>query len=208
MKIALFGATGHAGRFILDEAIKAGHEITVLLRHPEKLKLQNDQVTVQVGDALKPEDVSEVVRGKDAIISAISEGPDIQYHTQRIATENIIRAMEVHGVSRMLCMGAIGILQHDEHSLIRDQAFYDQTYVPISLEHSAVNNLLSQSDLLWTQVCPPTIVAAPPDGAYLVKINYPPSKNPEAYAGNIGLFMMEELRNNAFIRQRVGITNA
>ena len=37
MKIALIGATGHAGSFILDEALSRDLDVTAIVRHPEKL---------------------------------------------------------------------------------------------------------------------------------------------------------------------------
>ena len=37
MKIALIGATGFVGSAILKEALDRGHEVTAIVRHPEKL---------------------------------------------------------------------------------------------------------------------------------------------------------------------------
>jgi uncharacterized protein len=207
MKIALFGATGHAGNYILDEALKAGHEVTVLVRHPEKLKQQHDNLHVVTGDALQLTDVLKVVEGKDAVVSAISEGPHIQNHTQSVAVANMIEAMKRHGVKRIICMGAIGILQHDENTLLRDLPTYDELYKPLSYEHSAVNSELRNSGLDWTQVCPPNIIAAPSDGKFLVKADWPASKNMKCNAGNIGMFIMQELERNEFVGTRVGISN-
>ena len=38
MKIALIGATGFVGSAILKEALDRGHEVTAIVRDPEKLK--------------------------------------------------------------------------------------------------------------------------------------------------------------------------
>ena len=37
MKIALIGATGYVGAPLLQEALQRGHQVTALVRHPEKL---------------------------------------------------------------------------------------------------------------------------------------------------------------------------
>jgi uncharacterized protein len=208
MKIILFGATGHTGSYILDEALKAGHQVSVLVRNANKVGHQRDKLNIITGDALNEDDVVRAVEGQDAVLSAISEGPYIEYKTQSRAVGNMIKAMKKTGVKRILCMGAIGILQHNEHELIRDQDFYAELYKPLSHEHSEVNRLLNESGLDWTQVCPPTIVGMPADGNFLLKADYPPSSNKLANAGNIGLFMMQELEKNEFIGKRVGITNA
>lgn len=208
MKLILFGATGHTGKFVLDEALKAGHHITALVRDVTKLQQQHKRLQVVIGDALKEEDVMKVVKGKDAVISTISEGPDIVHKTQSEAVSNMIKAMETTGIERIICMGAIGILQFNATELIRDQSSYPALYRPLSFEHSAVNKLLQTTNLKWTQVCPPTILAVPADDNFVVQADYPPTKNMEVNAGNIGMFIMQELEKNEFLSKRVGITNA
>ena len=208
MKLALFGATGLAGRYILDEALKAGHYVTVLVRDASKIDEPHKNLKIVTGDALKEEDVFNVVKDQDAIVSTISEGPNVQHKTQRVATDYMIKAMQKTGVQRILCMGAIGILQFNASELIRDQPFYPELYRPLSYEHSAVNKLLHQSGLKWTQVCASTILAVPSDGKYALRVDYPPRDNMDVNAGNIGLFIMRELNKNEYLGKRVGITNA
>lgn len=206
MKLVIFGATGHLGKFVLEEALNAGHQVSVLVRHPEKLLPQKNLEIIH-GDALSINDVLQIIKGKEAVISVISEGPEIINNTQSVAVGNMIKAMQQTGVKRIICMGANGILQFNKHELIRDRPNYPKLYLALSYEHSAVNQQLHATHLDWTQVCPPTIIAAPSDGKYLVKADYLPSKNMEANAGNIGAFMMKELNENNFLSKRVGITN-
>lgn len=49
MKIALIGATGFIGSVILQEALNRGHQVTGIVRHPEKLP-QHPNLDVQKGD--------------------------------------------------------------------------------------------------------------------------------------------------------------
>jgi putative NADH-flavin reductase len=37
MKVTLFGATGSLGRECLEQCLQAGHDVTVLVRNPDKL---------------------------------------------------------------------------------------------------------------------------------------------------------------------------
>ncbi len=207
MKLAIFGATGHTGKYILRAALDAGHKITVLVRDKAKVAAMPG-LTVLEGDALNPEDVLKTVEGQDAVISAISEGPDIRKKTQSTALANIVKAMEQHGVQRLICMGAIGILQFNAGELVRDQPFYPELYRPLSFEHSAVFKMLQTTRLKWTQVCPPTILAADADGRFVVRADYPPNEKMEVNAGNIASFMMQELLRNEFVGKRAGINNA
>lgn len=207
LKLAIFGATGHTGKYILRAALDAGHSVTVLVRDKTKVADISGLKVIE-GDALNPEDVLLAVDGQDAVISAISEGPDIRQKIQSTALANIVKAMEQQGVQRLICMGAVGILQFNAGELVRDQPFYPELYRPLSFEHSAVFKMLQTTRLQWTQVCPPTILAAHADGRFVVKADYPPNEKMEVNAGNIASFMMQELLRNEFVEKRVGINNA
>jgi len=69
MKIAVIGASGQIGAFIRDEALARGHQVTAIVRHPEKIPVQNPRLHVVEADILKDK-VDELVKGHDAVISA------------------------------------------------------------------------------------------------------------------------------------------
>jgi putative NADH-flavin reductase len=53
MKIAIIGASGQIGAFIRDEALARGHKVTAIVRHPEKITVQDPRLTVVKADILK-----------------------------------------------------------------------------------------------------------------------------------------------------------
>src|SRR5690606_3686209 len=73
MKIALIGATGYVGAPLLQEALQRGHQVTALVRHPEKLAAHPRLSAVQanVQDTAK---LAEQLRGHDVVISAFNPG--------------------------------------------------------------------------------------------------------------------------------------
>ncbi|HSF67406.1 MAG TPA: NAD(P)H-binding protein [Nitrospiraceae bacterium] len=79
MKIALIGATGFVGSAILKEVVDRGHEVTAIVRHPEKVK-SYPKLRSQKDDVYNEDEVARVVAGHDAVISAFNPGwghPDI-----------------------------------------------------------------------------------------------------------------------------------
>ncbi|HEX4470028.1 MAG TPA: NAD(P)H-binding protein [Gemmatimonadaceae bacterium] len=70
MKIALFGATGRTGGLILERALSAAHEVTVLVRDPSKLKAPQVGLRIINGDARQASAVADAVQGTDVVISA------------------------------------------------------------------------------------------------------------------------------------------
>tara|TARA_R110001583_G_C5497882_1_gene395443 strand:- start:89 stop:727 length:639 start_codon:yes stop_codon:yes gene_type:complete len=73
MKITLFGATGQLGSECLQQALSAGHELTVLVRSAKKLPAElREQVHIVEGDALCPEDVWRAIGANtEAVLFAI-----------------------------------------------------------------------------------------------------------------------------------------
>lgn len=72
MKIALIGATGFVGSAILQEALNRGHEVTAIVRNPEKLPT-HPKLHPQKGNVYNEEEVARLVAGHDAVISGVKK---------------------------------------------------------------------------------------------------------------------------------------
>lgn len=70
MKIALFGATGSVGGYFLNKALSAGHEVTALVRSPEKLSAQPNLRAVK-GNVTDASDVHGVIGQADVVVSCL-----------------------------------------------------------------------------------------------------------------------------------------
>ena len=71
MRIAVFGATGRIGRLVTEQLLGASHEVTALVRTPDKLTLDHPGLTVRTGQLSDAAAVRDVVAGSDAVISAL-----------------------------------------------------------------------------------------------------------------------------------------
>ena len=112
MKIALIGATGFVGSAILKEALDRGHEVTAIVRHPEKLTT-HPKLRAEKGDVYHENEVARLVAGHDAVISAFNPGwtnPDI-YDLQVKGTKTIIAGVKKAGIKRLLFVGGAGSLE-------------------------------------------------------------------------------------------------
>ena len=70
MKIALFGATGAVGGYFLTKALAADHQVTALVRSPEKLA-EHSNLSAVKGDVSDPSDVRRTVDGSDVVVSSL-----------------------------------------------------------------------------------------------------------------------------------------
>jgi hypothetical protein len=112
MKIALIGATGFVGSAILQEALHRGHEVTAIVRHPEKVP-PHPKLRPHKADVQKEGEVTQSIAGHDAVISAFNPGwsnPDI-YNQQIKGTRAIIDGVKKAGVKRPLFVGGAGSLE-------------------------------------------------------------------------------------------------
>src|SRR5512136_1865229 len=112
MKIAIIGASGFVGSHIRDEALARGHLVTAIVRHPEKIAVQNPRLTVVKADILKDR-VDGLVKGHDAVISAYSagrSGPGI-YDEHVKGAQAIISGVKKSGIKRLLVVGGASSLE-------------------------------------------------------------------------------------------------
>lgn len=209
MNLIVFGATGLVGKQIVQQALFKGHHVKAFGRNvyttdylePEKLQL--------VQGALFDEgEVYNAIKGCDAVLSAIGGGYDGTDKTRTLGMKNIIKQMNKAAVKRIIAVGAEGILNADETSLLMDQDDYPPEYLPVSIEHLKAYELLNESGLNWTMVCPADIINAGPTGNFTTAPDYQPASDDRRInAGDLAMFMLNELSKNEFIKHRVGISN-
>lgn len=109
MKIALLGASGFVGSALLNEALDRGHEVTAVVRHPEKLE-KCERLVAKEGDVDDADHLATLIGGHDALISAFNPGwknPNL-YDLQVRGTASIIAALKTAGITRVLWVGGAG----------------------------------------------------------------------------------------------------
>src|SRR6266487_1001170 len=94
MRIFLTGATGYIGASVLDALVRAGHDVTALVRNNEKAQQVADRGGHPVlGNLAEPDSFREAADGQDGYIlagfdSASGRGPAID----QLAVETIVEA--------------------------------------------------------------------------------------------------------------------
>lgn len=111
-KVVLIGASGFVGSALLKEALNRELEVTAVVRHPEKIKIENENLRVKKADVSSLEEVAEVCKGADAVISAFNPGwnnPNIYKETIEVYL-TIIDGVKKADVHRFLMVGGAGSL--------------------------------------------------------------------------------------------------
>jgi uncharacterized protein YbjT (DUF2867 family) len=104
VRIALLGATGTLGPYVLDRALEDGDDVTVLARTPSKVSRRPERLAVVDGDVLDPDAVERAVAGHDGAIWLVS-GPNVRRSEAerwvcRDGSRNVVDALSRTGAGR------------------------------------------------------------------------------------------------------------
>jgi len=114
MKIVVIGATGNIGQRVAKEALSRGHEVTGVVRDPAAVQSPDPRVRLVKGDATEADDVARVVKGADAVVSAISPRPNPRGLPAPSLAANaraLIVGLRAAGVKRVLYVGGASSLE-------------------------------------------------------------------------------------------------
>lgn len=171
MKLTVLGGTGRIGRLIVEQALAAGHDVTVLLRDPHKLGPIAERVQVIRGSVSDPAAVRVAVAGADAVISAL--GPDGNTADQVMALRDgmrtLIGAMRDAGVPRIVNLSGAAVDAPGDHKPVIDRLASRIVRLVsghvVAAKQAEFDELLS-SGLEWIAVRPPLVTDGPRTGRY------------------------------------------
>jgi uncharacterized protein len=162
MKVAILGATGFAGGFILTEALTRPElEVTAIVRTPDAVA-PCERLAVVKGDVFETDALIEVLRGHDAVIHAFHPGRGVDmadiYDQCVMGHEAIIAATRAAGVSRLVCVGGAASLMTPEGKEYLDSTHWDKEFDPYRnaiLGTRALYYLLTPvTDFDWVFIAP------------------------------------------------------
>jgi len=157
MKVALIGASGFVGSHILHELLDRGHQVTAIVRHPEKVNAQHSNLVVKKGDVYNEKELAELVKGQEAVISAFNPGwtnPNI-YEDFLAGSKTIQQAVKAAGVKRLIVIGGAGSLEVAPGVQLIDTPQFPAEYKPgASGARDYLNIIKQEKDLDWTFISP------------------------------------------------------
>ncbi|MEP6675818.1 MAG: SDR family oxidoreductase [Ferruginibacter sp.] len=209
MNIIVFGATGMMGKQLVQQSLYRGFNVKAFGRNVYTTDyLQTEKLELVKGALFDEGEVFHAVKNCDAVLSALGGGFDGTDKTRSLGIKNIIAQMEKAKVKRIIAIGGMGILDTEEDKMVMDTDDFPDKYLAVNGEHLQAYQLLKASSLDWTFVCPSDISNAGPTGSYHVNADHLPEPNNDRInAGDVAMFMINELEKNEFIKHRVGISN-
>ncbi len=150
MKIALIGATGNIGTEIAKEALGRGHEVTAIVRSPERVPAETG-MTARKGDVNDAAGLTSLLGGHDVVALSV--------HFTGLDSQAVLGAVKASGVPRFAVVGGAGSLLLPDGTRVVDSPDFPEPWKPEALAAAAfLDALKSEADLDWTFLSPSALI--------------------------------------------------
>jgi putative NADH-flavin reductase len=153
-KVIVFGASGFAGRAIVDELLGRGHEVVGIARDAAKLAAKPN-FTAHSGSVHDSEFAADVVRGADAIVVSVTAVGD-DGKELKDAVQSLLPLADKIG-ARLGVVGGCGSLSSVEGGpLVLDTPEWPAEYLYVAEAHArALAHLRGSTTADWFYLSPP-----------------------------------------------------
>lgn len=209
MRITLFGSTGRTGQQVVQQALEAGYEVVAFARTPSKLGLQDPRLTIVPGDIQDATAVEKAVMGAEAIISVLGPTSNQAESVVSRGTQNIIAAMQKHGVKRLIVSAGAGVSDpHDAPKLLDKVIVRLLKLTSKNVYEDMVKTvgIVQASDRDWTVVRVPMLTDEAKTGH--VKVGFVgKGTSSRITRADMAGFMLKQLKDNTYLKQAPVVSN-
>ncbi len=168
MKIIIFGAAGGIGKYIVEQACAAGHEVTAFQHKAPVLSDSQQTIRIVQGDLFDLLSVKEAVRGQDIVLTSHGARTLKDRDVYLAGTSNILLAMQEHSIKRLVSLTSAAVDDNADVGF-----FFGKIIKPLFLKNGykamqQAEGVLEQSDLDWTIVRPGALTDGPHTATYRV----------------------------------------
>ncbi|MGA6119030.1 NAD(P)-dependent oxidoreductase [Sphingobacterium anhuiense] len=204
MKVAIIGASGFIGSAILNEALSRGHDITAIVRNPEKVTVSNPRLNVNKGDVIKEEELVSLLKGNEAVISAYSANDSSTYVK---AITAIINATKKAGITRLLAVSGAGSLEVKPGVQLLDTPEFPAEWKDgATATRDAFDVIKQVTDLDWSVLSPAMVIEpGPRTGVFRLgkdQVLFNDKGESKISTADFAVALLDELERPAHIKQR------
>ncbi|CAD0218345.1 NAD(P)-dependent oxidoreductase [Chryseobacterium sp. JV274] len=200
-KIAVIGGTGKSGQYLVQNLLKKGYSLKLLVRHPENFTIQNSFIELVKGDVRDDTAVRTLIEGTGIVISTLGQ-PKGERSIFSDAVKNIIKAMNHYGISRYIVTTGLSVNtlsdQKNENVKMATDWMY-QNYPETTADKQKEYELLMESNLDWTLVRLPLIHLT--EESYETETNLTDCLGENISASDLSTFLVSQIDDVEYLRK-------
>jgi putative NADH-flavin reductase len=217
MNITIFGATGGTGRCLTEQAVAAGHQVTVVVRDPARLAVPavlagtaGPRLRVITADIMDPAAIRPAVAGAEAVLSAVGPHGTGRTTVSQDSVRAIIAAMQESGARRLLTISGSVVTDAGEGPLARyllKPAVRAVMLRNVCADMRRAEEEVRGSGLDWTIIRPPRLTGRAATGRYRTAVD---RNLPGGYTisrADLAACMLALLGDDAAVRKHIAIAN-
>ena len=160
MKLVLFGATGHLGKAILEEALARGHDVTAVVRDTQRLHRAHDKLHVVTGTVEQSTIWLAYAKYADAVIASLSARRSGQFEEVPAAAQTLLDTLNGTNVKRLLWVGGAGSLEVAPGVKVIDDPHFPHAWKAEAQAQAHALEVFraSKADVDWTYVSPAALI--------------------------------------------------
>ncbi|WP_394775179.1 NAD(P)-dependent oxidoreductase [Flavobacterium sp.] len=197
-KVAVLGGGGRTGNYLVNQLLKEGFSIKLLLRNPENFTIQNSQIEIIKGDALDLASIKLLLKDCLAVLSTIGQRKDEPLVASSV-TKNILNVMKDYEIQRYVLLAGLNIDTPFDKKSSKTQMATDwmkANFPVIQQDRQKAYDLLVESKVNWTQVRVPFIEFT--DISSAISVNIEDCLGDKISAYDIAKFMIREMIDSEY----------
>lgn len=209
MKVIVFGSTGTIGKNLIEQALQEGHEVLAFCRDAGKLKdFTHPNLKTIEGDVFNFTEVSKAIKGQEVVCVALGSGKSRKSVVRSQGTKNIIEAMKINQVPRLICQTTLGAgASKGNLNFFWKYIMFGWYLKRVLNDHELQEKYVTESNLEWTIVRPGAFKDGKKTGSYRhgfgtddrtvkLKISRP----------DVADFMLKQIGSDNYLHQTPGLS--
>ncbi len=202
--MTIIGATRGIGLETMVQAVEAGNKVTVLARHPEKIKFRADNLSVVPGDFLDKDSLQNAVSGSDVIVVSVGAVPGFKPVTLFSEGTRLLLDILKQQQTEPLLIVVTGIGAGD--SAGHGGVLYDKLFKPLLLGRMYADKdrqeaLLRSAYKKWIIVRPGMLTNGPKRGEWRALTDLNGINGGKISRKDVAAFILDQSKNPAYMGQ-------
>ncbi|MFB5083752.1 SDR family oxidoreductase [Symbiobacterium thermophilum] len=199
MKIAVIGATRGIGLEVVKQALEDDHDVTALVRDPDRMPVRHPRLHLVQGDARDPESVATAVHGQDVVCDCLGT-KNVFARTVLFSTcaQNLARALRPEQL--LIAVTGIGTGDSRGHGTF----LYDHVVLPLVLgriyaDKERQERIIRDHIERWIIVRPGILTNGPRTGRYRALVDLHGVRGGRISRADVADFVLSQAKSPTFI---------